>query len=102
MLAQSAAQTYQKNSVTTAGPLKQILMVYDKAILGYRQQNLEVAGRAIRELIHGLDMDASPISAKLLAIYQYCGELARKRQYNQAVSILQDLRDTWAAMGSNG
>jgi hypothetical protein len=76
-------------------------MVYDRAIAGCCQRNLEIAGRAISELINGVNMGAAPIAGNLLAIYQYCGDLARKGQYDAAASILQDLRDTWAAVGGN-
>jgi len=100
MLAQSAVRSYQQNSVTTANPLKLILMVYDKAIAGCRQRDLEAAGKAIEQLINGLNMSAGPIAGNLLAIYQYCSELTRKGQYDEAVNILQDLRDTWAATDS--
>lgn len=100
MLAQSAVRSYQQNSVMTPDPVKLILMVYDRAVAGCHQRNLEMAGGAITELIQGLNMDAGPITGNLLAIYQYCSELARKGQYDEAASILQDLRDTWAAVGS--
>ena len=96
----SAAQNYLRNSVTTADPRKQILLVYDRAIAGCRQQDLEMAGRALAELVNGLNMDAGPISGSLLAIYQYCSELARKGQYEEAANILQELRDAWAAVGN--
>ena len=98
----NAAQNYLRNSVTTADPRKQILLVYDRAIAGCRQQNLEIAGRALMELVNGLNMNAGPISGNLLAIYQYCSELARKGQYEEAANILQELRDTWAAVGNTG
>ena len=98
MLTQTAARRYQQNSVMTSDPLKLVLLAYDRAITGCCQENPEIAGRAIRELIMGLNMDAGDIAAKLLAIYQYCGELARNGQYEEAANILQDLRDTWAAV----
>ncbi len=97
----NAAQSYLQNSVTTADPRKQILLVYDRAIAGCRQRDLDMAGRAVTELINGLNMDAGPIAGSLLAIYQYCGELARKGQYEEVASMLQDLRDTWAAVVGN-
>lgn len=98
MLTQSAARSYRQNSVMTSDPLKLILMVYDRAISGCYQKDLEVAGRAITELINGLNMDATPIAGHLLAIYEYCGRLARKGQYEGVAAILQDLRDTWGAV----
>ena len=96
MLAQSAVQSYKQNSVITADPLKLILMAYDKAISGCRQRDLKLLGQALNVLINGLNMDAGNISWSLLAIYQYCSELAREGQYNEAMKILQELRDTWA------
>ena len=93
-----ATQSYLQNSVATADPRKQILLVYDRTIAGCRQQNLEMAGRALAELISGLNMDAGPISGSLLAIYQYCGELVRNGQYEDAARMLQELRDAWAVV----
>lgn len=98
MLAQAAARSYRQNNVMTADPLKLILLVYDRAITGCRQRKLEIVGRAITELINGLNMDIDPVAGNLLAIYQYCGELCRKGQYSEALNILQDLRDTWATV----
>jgi len=100
MLSQLATKSYQKNNVNTADPLKLILIVYDRAILGCRQHNIEIAGRAILELIRGLNMEAGIISYSLLAIYQYCGELIRKGQYDEVASMLVELRDTWVEAGS--
>ena len=98
----NAAQNYLRNSVTTADPRKQILLVYDRAIAGCCQQDLEIAGRALAELVNSLNMDAGPISGSLLAVYQYCGELARSGQYEEAANILQELREAWAAVGNPG
>ena len=102
MLAQTAVHSYKENSVKTADPLKLILMVYDRAITGCRRGDLEMAGLAISELINGLNMDAGTISWSLLAIYQYCSELARKGEYDEARDILSELRDTWAKADGNG
>ncbi|MBD3184881.1 flagellar protein FliS [Candidatus Poribacteria bacterium] len=96
MLAQTATQSYQQNSVTTADPLKLILMVYDRAIHGCQQKDLKMVGRAISELIRGLNMDAGEISWNLLSIYEYCGDLIRGGKYDEAMNILKELRDTWS------
>ena len=98
MLSQTAAQHYRQNNVMTSDPLKLVLLAYDRAITGCHQQDPEMTGKAIRELIIGLDMEAGAIAPKLLAIYQYCSGLARRGQYNEAASILCDLRDTWTAV----
>ena len=97
MLIQAATRHYQQNSVMTSDPLKLIILAYDRAITGCCQQDSEIAGRAIKELIMGLNMEAGDIAAKLLAIYQYCSELTRKKKYEEAANLLRDLRDTWVA-----
>ena len=98
MLIQSAARSYRQNSVMTSDPLKLILMVYDRAIYGCHQRDLSVAGPAITELMNSLNMDVAPIAGNLLAIYDYCSRLTRAGQYEEATTILQDLRDTWGAV----
>ena len=98
MLTQTAAQHYQQNNVMTSDPLKLVLLAYDRAITGCRQQDLEMAGKALRELIIGLNMETGAIAPKLLAIYQYCSGLVRRGQYDEVASILCDLRDTWTAV----
>lgn len=94
----NAARSYQQNGVSTADLRQQILMVYDRAIPGCHKQDPELAGRAITELVRGLSMDAGPISGNLLSIYQYCSALVRKGRFKTVASLLQELRDTWAAV----
>jgi flagellin-specific chaperone FliS len=98
MSTQAAVRNYQQNSVMTSDPLRLVLFAYDRAITSCYQQEPEIAGKAIMELIKGLDMDAGEIAVKLLSIYQYCAGLVRKKQYEEAASILRELRDTWSAV----
>jgi len=100
MLSQLATKSYQQNNVNTADPFKLLLIAYERAILGCRKRNIEMAGRAILELVNGLNMEAGNISYSLLAIYQYCGELIREGQYDESARILTELRDTWVEAGN--
>lgn len=98
MSAQSVIQTYHQNNVMSADPLKLIIMLYDRAIYGCRQRDLEHTWNALKMLIDSLNLEAKPIADNLLAIYEYCGELARKKEFDKAATILQELRDTWASV----
>ncbi len=82
----------------SADPLKLIIMMYDRAIYGCRQKDLEQTWNAIKMLIDSLNMEAKPIADTLLAIYEYCNELARTKEFDKAAMILQELRDTWASV----
>lgn len=98
MSAQSIIRSYQQNNVMTSDPLKLITMTYDRAIYGCYQKNLEMTWKAIRILIDSLNMDIQPLSGNLMAIYEYCNDLARDRRYDEAAAILQDLRDAWTSL----
>ena len=100
MSAQTMILTYQQSNVMSADPMKLIIMLYDRAIYGCRQKNLELTWEAIKQLINGLNMEIQPIADNLLAIYDYCNELAREKQFDIAAMILQDMRNTWASMNS--
>lgn len=95
MSSQTAIHTYQQNNVLSADPMKLILLLYDRAIYGCRQNDLEITWGAIRQLINSLNMEVQPMSGYLLSIYDYCAELAREKKFDTAAMILQDIRDTW-------
>ena len=101
MSAHTVIQTYHQNNIMSADPLKLIIMLYDRAIHGCRQRNLELTWNSIKMLIDSLNMEAKPVADNLLAIYDYCGELARIKEYDKAALILQELRDTWASVKTN-
>jgi flagellin-specific chaperone FliS len=97
MSVNTVIQAYQQNNVMSADPLKLILMLYDRAIYGCRQKNLEITWDALKQLINSLNMEVQPIATRLLAVYNYCNDLARAKQFDAAIMILQDIRDTWAS-----
>jgi len=101
MSAQMVIQAYQQNNVMSADPMKLVIMLYDRAIYGCRQKNLELTWGAIKQLINSLNMEVKPIADNLLAIYDYCNELAREKQFDTAAMILQDIRNSWASANSN-
>jgi flagellin-specific chaperone FliS len=101
MSAHTVIQTYHQNNIMSADPLKLIITLYDRAIHGCRQRNLEITWNSIKMLIDSLNMEAKPVADNLLAIYDYCGELARVKDYDKAGMILQELRDTWASLKTN-
>ena len=100
MSAQTVIQTYQQSNVMSADPMKRVIMLYDRAIYGCHKKNLELTWEALKQLIKSQNMEVKPISDNLLAIYDYCNELAREKQFDNAATILQDIRNTWATANS--
>jgi flagellin-specific chaperone FliS len=88
-------ETYRHNQVVGSNPLERVMMVYDVAIQSCDQKNLERTTRALGVLREALNFEYPEVANRLLAIYLWCLELARKGNWDEAIGILQELRDTW-------
>ncbi|HHX65621.1 MAG TPA: flagellar protein FliS [Chloroflexi bacterium] len=91
-----AAEVYENNRASTASPVTRLLTVYDYALSACKGQRLWELSKALRVLHEGLDFDF-PMSFNLAAIYEWCADLARQGQWDEAAQILGELRDSWAA-----
>jgi flagellin-specific chaperone FliS len=92
------SQKYREQQVQSAGPVERLLIVYDVALLACAKRDLERLSRALGVLVEGLNFEYAEIANRLLAIYQWCGELGRKKQYEEAAGILRELRETWTVV----
>jgi len=93
---QVALRSYQQNQITSASPLQLVLMAYDVALVGCARRDLAKTTRAINTLIKSLDMEqGGEVALGLYRLYQYCNDLARKGQYDEAARILRELAGAW-------
>jgi len=88
-------ETYRNNKVVGANPLERVVMVYDVAIQSCGQQDLERTTRALGVLRDALNFEQQEFANRMMAIYIWCAELARKKKWDEAAALLQDLRDSW-------
>jgi len=88
-------QRYRQLQVETASPLQRTLMVYDVALVGCQQRDLKRTTDALNVLRSSLDMDQGEVAAGFYRLYQYCGDLARSGQFDDAAKILRELVDAW-------
>jgi len=94
---QSATQTYRMNQINGASPLDLLIMAYDVALASCGQQDLARLTRALGVLRDALDYSYdSEIALGFFKLYQYCGDLARKGEFDEAATLLRDLRNSWA------
>jgi len=94
----SATEVYQTNVALSGSPLFRLLTVYDYALSACGQNRLEELTKALCVLTESLDF-AYPIAYQLAAIYQWCAELGRKGDFQEAGRLLRELRDSWAMAG---
>lgn len=92
------ASQYKQQDVLGASPIRLVVMAYDLAIKGCETQDFETAVKAVSALRDALDYDYAEVAGGLLALYNYCLECIRGRDYDAAKKILVELRDAWAVV----
>ena len=93
---QQAAQTYRMNQVNSASPLDLLIMGYDAALASAGQRDLDRFTRAVTVLRDSLDFSYdADIAMGFFRLYQYCADLARKGEFDEAATYLRELRDSW-------
>lgn len=93
---QVATQTYRMNQINGASTLDLVIMAYDAALIGCGQQDLERTTKALATLRDALDFSYDEeIAMGLFKLYQYCADLTRKGEYDEAAYLLRELRDAW-------
>lgn len=88
--------SYINNQIMGLNKGQLLLTVYDIAITGCQQQDSDKAIRAISELISALNFNHQDIALGLFKLYQYTIEQIRQKEYTESLTILQELRETWA------
>ena len=92
-----ASQSYRENQIKSATPLDLVIMAYDAALAGCGQQDLERTTKAISILRNALDFNYNAdIALGFFRIYQYCADLIRNGEFDEAAHLLRELRGTWA------
>ena len=87
---------YKEQEILMSSPEQCVLHVYDIAIKGCVKQEPQKAGKALAALIDSLDFEADgDMSMRLFRLYEYCMTLIYKKEYDNPLKILKDLRETW-------
>jgi len=88
---------YREIDIMNASPIHLVVMVYDVAIGAAEEKDLTRATRAVNVLRDALNFDY-PEAAGLFRLYQWVMECMREGDYDSALSVLRELRDSWAAV----
>ena len=98
---QNATLTYRMNQINGASPLDLLIMAYDAALASAGQQDLDRFTRAIGVLRDALDYSYdAEVALGFFRLYQYCADLARKGEYDEAAGLIRELRDAWVQVRS--
>lgn len=92
----TVTQTYRMNQIAGASPLDLLIMAYDAALASCGQSDLVRLTKAIGVLRDALDYSYdADIALGFFRLYQYVGDLGRQGNFDEAASLLRELRDAW-------
>ena len=92
---QIALRNYKRSQIMSATPLQLVLMAYDAALVGCARRDLAKTTQAVNTLIKALDMSQGDIAVQLYYLYQYCNDMARRGQFDEAARVLRELASAW-------
>lgn len=91
-----ARQAYAMGKKLRYKPFEPILLACNEAIQACQTRNPLNASHAISYLYEMLDFRHAPEqSAELASLYDYCELLVSHREFDKALRVLGQLRDTW-------
>jgi|WetSurMetagenome_2_1015567.scaffolds.fasta_scaffold1566791_1 flagellin-specific chaperone FliS len=92
----AASAKYQQEQYRNLSPVEVIRKLYDVAIVASKKNDKDLAQRAIKELVCGLNFDYPEVSVGLFKLYQYAKTSIRDGNMQEAIRVLEGLRSAWA------
>ena len=90
------AKEYRYQEVMGASSMRLIIITCDAAIAACHRRDLVAGTRALAVLRNSLNFQYAEIANGLLALYLWCADLLREEKWEEAVTILAELRGAWA------
>ena len=94
----SRLNPYLIKEILEATPQQLLIKLYDFAIVNCQKHNLEKTNAALQQLINALSFETEEvkeISIGFLKLYRYCQDQMRKKNYDEVIHILSELRSEW-------
>lgn len=89
---------YLLKEILEATPQQLLIKTFDFAIVNCQRHNLEKTNAALQQLINALSFETEEvknISIGFLRLYTYCQDQMRKKNYDEVIKILTELRNEW-------
>jgi len=78
----------------TLAPSDRLLGLYDLALVGCEDRELDHVAAVLRELIDALDFQYGEIAESFQRLYEFCSEQANVGAFERVAFVVRDLRDT--------
>lgn len=88
--------SYIEQEVLSWSKEKIILKMYDLFIVSCKRQDVQKMSKVLIELMGALNFEIEETSTRLYRLYEYCQRCIFQKKFDEALNIIQELRDTWA------
>jgi len=88
--------SYIEQEVLSWSREKIILKMYDLFIVSCKRKDVQKMSKVLIELMGSLNFEYEEISTRLYRLYEYCQRCIFQKKFDEALNIIQELRDTWA------
>ena len=92
----AALQAYRREEFMHLTPEQIIYKVMSLGVQGCRKQDRTQAVRAVNALILALDFKYRDVAMGLFRLYDYAKLCIYRREFDEAIKILDGLRSSWA------
>jgi len=75
---------------------KIILKTYDLFIVACKRRDIPKMNAVLDALINALNFEYEEPATRLYQLYDYCKRLVMQRRFDEALHIIQELRNAWA------
>lgn len=86
---------YLEQEVLSWSKEKVILKMYDLFILSAKKQDIRKMNRVLAELMGSLNFDYEETATRLYRLYEYVQRLVFQKRFDDAIFIIQELRNSW-------
>ena len=92
----SKLPSYLEQEVYSWSKEKIILKMYDLFIVSCKRKDVQKMSRVLIELMGSLNFEYEETATRLYRLYEYCQRCIFQKKFDEALTIIQELRDTWA------
>lgn len=88
--------SYLEQEVMSWSKEKIILKMYDLYIVSSKRGDVSKMSRVLIELMGSLNFEYEETATRLYRLYEYCQRCIFQRRFDEALNIIQELRNSWA------
>ena len=93
---EGSVPSYLEQEVMSWSKEKIILKMYDLFIVSCKRKDVQKMSKVLIELMGALNFEYEETSTRLYRLYEYVQRCIFQRKFDEALFIIQEMRESWA------